>query len=343
MKTIDRIFANGLIMPEHVVAEHETWTKFDQELQTEIMLYGEEEARRRLLRKRKEIEKDAREAERQYSEAMVELLDLVAFKPYLVIDNIANFMYRQNKPIMMEDLPCVALPRPGMWLEWPSPSGKERRGVLVNEIGVDHTDAEGCVADARKNYPGIDLRWVIAMKILVERDGEVVGPIAQLALALDQRGRVSGNEYKMLNNKPLDPMHLFSMAIVPLQAIAFMHCRNVKLDMVDPPAKLSRRHRMKHGQGLVRYQTVRLDVPRRSGGGTAGINGDTPLHIVDGHFAYYGDNHHDGCPPDHEPHGLLFGKFDGVYWMPSHVRGNRQAGEVITESRELQVRNGPSV
>lgn len=137
------------------------------------------------------------------------------------------------------------------------------------------------------------------------------------------------------------------------QTVAFLHCRNVATEPVDVPEKLDKRHRKEHGRPLLRFQTVRLEVPRRSvasrdsrpGSG----NGPPALHIVPGNFHHYGDC----CPVSpscildhlstpcgacggHLPHGQLFGKLTGVYWVPSHARGNPTRGEVRSDF-DLQV------
>jgi hypothetical protein len=43
-----------------------------------------------------------------------------------------------------------------------------------------------------------------------------------------------------------------------------------------------------------------------------------PMHGVRGHFSEYGVN----------GKGLLFGKLSGRFWIPPHVRGSKEHGEV---------------
>lgn len=112
-----------------------------------------------------------------------------------------------------------------------------------------------------------------------------------------------------------------------LQTIAFLHCKNVVVEEVRPAAKVQAKRAKRGRPGLVRYQTVRLDVPRKQSAGSGGGHRDVSFHIVAGHFAHYGDC----CPSQHEPHGLLFGRLSGVHWVPSHARGDREVGEVQTD------------
>lgn len=113
------------------------------------------------------------------------------------------------------------------------------------------------------------------------------------------------------------------------------NCRNVKTDQVGIPPKLDKRHLRDHGRSLLRFQTVRLDVPRKGSNSTGkGPSHVAPaLHIVPGNFHHYGDC----CPGGHEPKGLLFGKLTGVYWVPQHARGSAARGEVRSDF-DLQVK-----
>jgi hypothetical protein len=112
------------------------------------------------------------------------------------------------------------------------------------------------------------------------------------------------------------------------QAVAFLHCKNVELNEVVPADRVQTKRRRHGKEPLVRYHTLRLDVPRRadvkSTGG--GDHGTKSLHIVAGHFAHYG-----ACCDNHPPHGRLFGRLEGVYWVPTHARGNQQVGTVRTD------------
>ncbi len=139
------------------------------------------------------------------------------------------------------------------------------------------------------------------------------------------------------------------------QTVGFLHCRNVAREPVEVPPKLDKRHRKDHHRPLLRFQTLRLVVPRKSTDrrSSTGSEGPPALHIVPGNFHHYGDC----CPPSssctqehttqacptcggHLAHGLLFGRLTGVYWVPFHARGNPTRGENRTDY-DLQVRSTP--
>jgi hypothetical protein len=121
------------------------------------------------------------------------------------------------------------------------------------------------------------------------------------------------------------------LLLTVFQTIAFMHCRNIVVEEVTPPAKLSKKHQKKHGGGpLLKYKRVLIEPMRehkvKRARGTGHGDGSKPrLHIVPGHFAHYGDC----CPTQHEPKGLLFGKYQGMVWIEMHARGDRGEGVLV--------------
>jgi hypothetical protein len=112
-------------------------------------------------------------------------------------------------------------------------------------------------------------------------------------------------------------MRVVMMALsTTLLAISFCHCRNVTLANIIPPPKLSKRYQQRHGRPLVRYHVIEIDPVRRilESEGQASRDGlARALHICRGHFKQY------------QGRGL-FGKLQGTYWWPVHVRGNPRSG-----------------
>lgn len=285
--------------------------------------------------------------------------------PVIVADNVAAYS-RAHGPSTMEDYPCLAPPWPLFWIEYISASGRQRRAVMVYDVTDDPRAHEGiggnAVNDAKQNGFEGEPRWVVGMAIMAEDERHVVtGPVGWFALALDDRGLVVGNrwmlgrpdgpesadEFKLYNGSRFNADWLMAAIQPALQTIAFLHCRNVARDTVTPPEKLSAKHRRKYGEPLIRYQQVRLELPRASSahrGGKGGNMGPPSLHIVAGHFAHYGDCHppRPDCTTEHgyvpcrscgghDPHGLLFGRHEGVYWLSQTSRGNPQRGQVKTD------------
>jgi hypothetical protein len=249
----------------------------------------------------------------------------------------------------LEDFPSLVPPWPVCWIEYPN-QGTERRGVLVVNVTDDAPKIEWddnpwqvAIRRARQMFlddRGVEPRWHIMLVPVIESDKKVHGSYGVLALALDEHGRAWGNGWAMPPGLKLrdehadrldnDPSRWLLLIVAPaLQALAFLHCKNLRTQHHAPPPKLSKRHQKRHGHPLVRWRTISLEVPRKDGGDGQHGSGDDDrgLHIVAGNMHHYGDC----CPGVHPPNGLLFGKHEGIYWVPSHARGNPARGVVLTD------------
>lgn len=98
------------------------------------------------------------------------------------------------------------------------------------------------------------------------------------------------------------------------------NCRNV--DIVEPVRPRGERRRIERTG--VKVHTINVF---KAGTSTRAVKGEAvgsvPLHPVRGHAAHYGNC----CPGVHEPRGRLFGKLEGKFWVPQHLRGNSEHGE----------------
>lgn len=302
-------------------------------------------------------------ARRLWDEQQQGTLDAIDRGPSILADNIAGFVHDQEW--VLEEMPCLAPPWPSFWIEYPSYSGRQRRGVLVTDVSSPVTELaqhydnpaleellgedgafRGAIKDARANGYDGEVKWVVDCAVFIEDERHnVAGPMGWLVLALDLGGRCVGNRW-VINSQAgpqvvdrfeagghkltVNDTWLLSAAGPALQAISFLHCRNVVVDPVLIPDKVAAKHTKRHGRPPLRFQTVRLEVPRRSGSGGSTGTGESPsLHIVAGNFAHYGD-----CcpgPGGHAPKGLLFGHLEGIYWKPQHLRGDPKRGAVVTD------------
>jgi hypothetical protein len=146
--------------------------------------------------------------------------------------------------------------------------------------------------------------------------GEAVvttGPLHMWEIAVYPDGEMADFHWVQLS--PDVPMEQWDMAgWVVLGTINFMNCVNVEL--VEPVRPRAVRRRMERSGVRVTEIHVRpiSKSYRGTGGGTsAGV----PLHSVRGHFARYGPKY---------DRALLFGKYEGRYWIPAHARGSSEYG-----------------
>lgn len=110
--------------------------------------------------------------------------------------------------------------------------------------------------------------------------------------------------------------------------IRVMCCKNVQyVDNVPSPA-LEKAFVRRHSRPMTRYKTLELavsgesvDVARRIGEKRQSL-GLMPVHTCRGHFAEYGPMF---------GKGLLFGKYEGRFWVPPHLKGSKASGVVYKE------------
>lgn len=113
---------------------------------------------------------------------------------------------------------------------------------------------------------------------------------------------------------------MFDNAIVCfLRTIDMCNCANVVV--VDPDRSYDRPTRRRLQRTGVRFSEIHIRPLSRSyrGLGTPLSDVTTPLTGVRGHFVHYGPKY---------GKGLLFGKYEGRYWIPQHLRGSAEVGEV---------------
>lgn len=102
-------------------------------------------------------------------------------------------------------------------------------------------------------------------------------------------------------------------------ALSLLNTKYVSAETELISEKRNRKHKSKTGNDLVEYKTLKLILPSETGRASS-VHDIRELihrkhHSVRGHFANYLTN-------------PLFGKYQGVFWVPSHMRGNKELGEV---------------
>lgn len=104
-----------------------------------------------------------------------------------------------------------------------------------------------------------------------------------------------------------------------LTAISFMHCKNVTAVEHNPPEKVQRKRQKNNKPPLTKYYTLEIEPMKKilkSEGRVDEVGLQRALHICRGHFKDYSNGKG------------LFGKYKGLYWWDSTVRGNPEAGRI---------------
>jgi hypothetical protein len=120
---------------------------------------------------------------------------------------------------------------------------------------------------------------------------------------------------------------IWEATMVTLSAtLNFLNASNV--DIAVPARPRAERRRIARTGVEVQTIVVRPPGKRRAGGtGVRPIDSlETVLSPVRGHFSHYGERY---------GRGLLFGKLEGKFWIPGHVRG---AGDGEPQQRDYQLR-----
>lgn len=105
---------------------------------------------------------------------------------------------------------------------------------------------------------------------------------------------------------------------IALVAVTFAHCKGTVLAQHDIPPKIQKARVARGKRPLVTYRTIDI----RPATTVLGTHADSreslarALHICRGHFAHYTADR------------PLFGKVTGTFFVPMHVRGSTQSGQV---------------
>lgn len=101
-------------------------------------------------------------------------------------------------------------------------------------------------------------------------------------------------------------------------ALALLNCKNVETEKHAHDAKLQQARARRNKQPLRDFYRLNVRLPKSAQSRTSGqATGELrPFHTVMGHLADYREG------------AGLFGKHKGVFWIPAHVRGSKDAGIV---------------
>lgn len=181
----------------------------------------------------------------------------------------------------------------------------ERRENLNNVAWIVRGDFSGLRKDG-----SLECLWGVAY-FLLDVGGMVLRPM--LGGHRVDRGFLDTHEHERLSYITVEIMGLFGMAS------SFMSCKNVQLIENQPP-RHERRQREREGKmPATKYYTLEIEPMKkilRTEGKSEEVGLKKALHICRGHFAHY------------TPDKPLFGKVSGRFWIPAHVRGSKEAGEI---------------
>lgn len=266
-------------------------------------------------------------------------------------DNVAQYyFFVSDKDVFgPRDIPNVAPPFPSFFVEFRMPNRMNSGGIIVktspewsdSEIGILFTASEFDEFEngSWENFSSaLDDPWpnsgkwfvmghvfVLMQKRLffpcifymnIDEQGgcirtiETPGCFAGQSVVMTSRGGWGEFFSRSLHDVILSPA---------LLAVSFMHCKNVTMQRETPPAQLSKKYQKKHGRPLMSYHTLNIEPLKqilRTEGNVEKTGLKQALHICRGHFK------------DFSKGSGLFGKYKGLYWWDSQVRGSVKEGIV---------------
>jgi hypothetical protein len=138
---------------------------------------------------------------------------------------------------------------------------------------------------------------------------------------MDEQGRALSKEHHLC--------FTVEISFYELVAFAMCHCKNVSV-IAEPISRQVRRWAERHRQKVFEHHRIVIEPMHQTLRREAGLaqHGDVfkAMHICRGHFGRYGDQFQTG---------KLFGKYEGQFWIPQHVRGKLDRG-IVTKDYEVK-------
>ncbi|MDY6796974.1 MAG: hypothetical protein SWK76_17080 [Actinomycetota bacterium] len=292
-------------------------------------------------------------------------MQIIKYIPIIEVTNVTRYMYEQTtqEEWGLEDFPNIAPPFPIYFMETRAPkySLSEDYG-LVRQSGFPsrwgalfialNPTREECNRFKIGEVPK-QAKWILWALFFSEEDNGKVGlSEVEVGYLVNRDGEVekieSGNIDKRYGDFPwlkimasttsmaeyfkqdemLDQLSRTAAIFLNplLLGTSFLHCKNVELHKINPPAKLSHKHKKKHGIYLCHYHVLKIEPMKavlRSEGEAEKSGLRNALHICRGHFKDYRDKG-------------LFGQHKGIYWWESHLRGNKKEGVVFKDYKIIE-------
>lgn len=258
-------------------------------------------------------------------------LDLLPYATVFKVDNVMRYALDhisidEKNPLSI--FPTIAPPFPVFWMEYVMPDGElkgTRHGGLFIAYEKDREDMkwEMKLISFSSGYP--------------DRPRTIFGPSVCVGIGITPEGTVhpdmAARMYIPTDADPHDTtariaadetISAVGWTMVPcLLALSFLNCKNVSTTEHSGlyANRQDRRQAERRGDPpRSTFHTLEIEPMKKvltTEGGIATNGLKKALHICRGHFSEYGDEY---------GKGKLFGKLEGRYWMPAHVRGSSEVG-----------------
>lgn len=211
-------------------------------------------------------------------------------------------------------------------------------GAILNTMsgGAYRPDATEQAFYAEQAAKGRVARWLMIMRFYGD-DFPVVGKglhmLGMAFLLLDNEGApITKNRIPVSLTMKMLPFvksmgedgaasFVVEMTKPILFALSLANARNVSLEEISLPPAVAKK-RTKQGKAILKFKELRIE-PMRAQAKREASEGESSskhaMHLVRGHFKDYRNS------------GGLFGKYKGLYWWDSQVRGSEEFGRIIKD------------
>lgn len=312
-----------------------------------------------LVAELKQAERDRRVSHQNFVAESQKMLDtcaeLAVHATVIDAQNVYRYLRSPAGATDVYELPGCAPKWPVTWVEYTQDNGTTI-GVLAfyKERGKDDEElmpdlpVEDLARTANGFLPSVnglwysdhlpdraaweDIRWCMNLTMFSRNDRVALGAIANWRVAISERGQIRDMIWG--TEEFIDPEETVDFVRVWAQTMAFLNLRNVRTVYREPSRQQQKVHRKKRRaeHPLMAWRQLRIDPigPKNGTRSETDRDGESleAFHIHPGSFAHYGAC----CDPSvHAPKGLLFGKLQGVYWRPAHIKGNIRNGIKIQD------------
>jgi hypothetical protein len=262
--------------------------------------------------------------------------------PVLDAQNVYDYMYhsseRQGDTIMfdLDDWPAAVPPWNRYVMTYATPKGNELV-VPSWRMPLDEAAKTFLVYDMARHFP--DWRSMIVQKgatsvmqldalLRTRHDAEVL-LIGSLFIPIKEDSSIGRDVLYITSPAAMElypgkKIH-HAAAAVSIAAWSFANCRNTQRIEV-PLSRQVRRQAERRGDPIFKHYVLEIGGLKRllHTEGKIGEHGNLKqaLHICRGHFSCYGEQY--GTKK-------LFGKHEGRFWVPQHVRGSLDRGLITKD------------
>jgi hypothetical protein len=204
----------------------------------------------------------------------------------------------------------VSIPFDSFWIEWQHESSNFRFGCLAKK----KSDKNGFILHCAF-FGAIDGTPVVFSHYRKQRIG-LDGKLVMGCFPIVAGQRVQQNMDKQALLDQCDAIASFL-----LDALILLDCKNISLGPKPQEEKQAIRATKRYGGNPddYRYYVLNIRPPGAKFDYPSEELGIMPEHVCRGHFSEYGPEYNKG---------LLFGKYSGRFYIPSHVRGNKKNGVI---------------